>query len=213
MKRVFISLTSPFEVTRLAIQKLRVRATTIHVHGSSSTATCFIVASISIVPISLVSRHRIGYTLGYQLLDGIGTHSLCLDSNLSDISRNLLSLKCSCLSLSAAVSLSQGLYLMHMDSNLSIALNLLRSGNKSAGREDNVDVAGASVDVGATVANVGTTGVGDLHLLRDDLTDGGDESYNGDGRRDLLRDGPECGGDGGGEDDDGGEGDGDAATH
>ncbi|GJW82008.1 hypothetical protein Tco_0145983 [Tanacetum coccineum] len=98
---------------------------------------------------------------------------------------------------------------MHMDSNLSISLNLLRCGNKSAGREDNVGVAGA----GATVANVGAVGV--------------DESYDGDGRRDLLRDGPEYGGGGGGEDDGGdegdgggevdgggdGDGDGDAATH
>ncbi|GJW82000.1 hypothetical protein Tco_0145975 [Tanacetum coccineum] len=142
MKRVIISLTRPinicpFEVTRLAIQKLLVRTTTSHVHGSSSTATCFIVASISIVPISLLS-----------------------------------------LSLSCGEPISQGLYLLHMDSNLSIALNLLRSGNKSAGREDNVDVAGASVDVGATVANVGTTGVGDLHLLRDGLTDGGGKEYD-----------------------------------
>ncbi|GKD37114.1 hypothetical protein Tco_1257321 [Tanacetum coccineum] len=177
MKRVFIShtrpanpwivhgLTRPFKVTGLAIQKLLVRATTSHM----SNGTCFIVASISIVPISLVSRHRISYTLGYQLLDGIRTHSLC--------------------------------------------------------REDNVGVVGAGVDAGATIANVGAAGVGDLHLLQDGLTDGGDESYDGDGRRDLLWDGPECGGDGGGEDagggegdgggevDGGGNGDGDVATH
>ncbi|GJX12874.1 hypothetical protein Tco_0204632 [Tanacetum coccineum] len=100
-----------------------------------------------------------------------------------------------------------------------------RCGNKSTSEEDNVGVVGVGVDAGVTATNVGAAGVGDLHLLCDGSTDGGDESDDGDGRQDLLRDGRECGGDdsgkdvGGGEDDGGGEvdgggdDDGDEETH
>nr|GEU92591.1 hypothetical protein [Tanacetum cinerariifolium] len=88
-------------------------------------------------------------------------------------------------------------------STLLIAPNLLKGGNKSVCIEDSVGVASA------TSANVGAVDEGDLHLLRDGLTDG----------KNLLRDGPECEGDGGGENDgigdngdEGGDGDSEVMT-
>ncbi|GJR16596.1 hypothetical protein Tco_0799248 [Tanacetum coccineum] len=162
-----ISMHYPMGSTKfvgLAVQKFFICATISGVHSSTCTSTCFIVASISIVPVSLM------------LLNLADAHFVANPPKLIMLQSSLYIPNLILQLRSFVVASSYGVDC--------VPLNLLRGGNKSTGSKDNV------VAIGVTAADGDRDDT--LHLLRSgdaDVECG--EFDNGDKERDLLRDGPD----------------------